>query len=206
MRYEVTKMSIRYLEDEIETRERNLDHFSGQLRERAERELDFRRKELAEMQKNIKIAEAELRRSTEAYLNQIANRTSPLVRAAVARQFGLVKEAIDELRKEHERFQKRLENEGKDAQFSSADLAMQLAVHAELIELLMYDGQVEEASQILDTMDTPDSALVMASDAVRAEYHNVRRGDLLDPAPHYRRLRQQIALCLGDFQTAIDMQ
>jgi tetratricopeptide (TPR) repeat protein len=198
-------MSIRYLEAEIENRERNLDQFSGQLRDVVEKDLDARRKELAEREKHVKVAEAELRRSTDRYLNQIVNKTSPLERAAVARQLGLVKEAIDELRKEHERVQKQLEVEGKDANFSAADLALQLAVHAELIELLIYDGQVEEASQILDSIDTPDTAPVMAAEAVRGEYHNLRR-NLLDPAPHYRQLRQRIALCVGDFQTAIEMQ
>jgi len=203
--FDVTKMSIRYLEDEIEAREKNLDQFSGQLRDRAEKELDFRRKELAEREKQVKTAETDLRRSTDRYLNAVANQTSPLERARIARVLGLVKEAIDELRREHERFQKRLEGEGKDANFSDADLALQFAVHAELIELLMYDGQVEEASQILDAMDTQDAARVMASDRIRAEYHNVRH-EMVDPAPHYRRLRQQIALSVGDFQTAINMQ
>src|SRR5206468_780202 len=59
MLYDVTKMSIRYLEDEIQAREKSLDQFSGQLRDRAEKELDFRRKGLAESEKQVKAAETE---------------------------------------------------------------------------------------------------------------------------------------------------
>jgi hypothetical protein len=69
----------------------------------------------------------------------------------------------------------------------------------------MYDGQVEEASQILDAVDTADTAALMTSQSLRDEYKNIRH-NALEPATHYRRLRQTVAFCLGDFETAVRMQ
>jgi len=202
---DVTKLSVDYLRDDIERQEASLSELTGDTRERMEKDIDRRRRLLNDREKTVKAADAAIKRGTDSYVNTAATKTSPLERAAIARQFGLVKEAIDELRREHDRFQKQLKADGNEEKFSSAELAMQLAIHAELIELLLYVGQVEEASQILDSIDTPASATLMATDMVRMEYRNARR-NAVDPATHYRKLRQQVAFCTGDFDRAVEVQ
>ena len=203
--YDITKFSVAYLKDEIERSERNLERLSGDARDRAEKELDGQRRRLTETEKQLKQAETELARTTDRYITQSASKSSLVDRAMLARQFGLYKEATDILRKEHERFQKQLQAEGERVNLSAQDLALQLAIHAELIELLMFDGQVEEASQILDAVDTADTAALMTAQPLRDEYKNIRH-NALEPATHYRRLRQSVAFCLGDFETAVRMQ
>ena len=85
----------------------------------------------------------------------------------------LTREVISELHKSHEAFQKQLQVEGDKQKYSSAELAQHLAVHAELVELLMY-GRIEEAALILDTIDSPDGMTAMSSQGVRVEYARIR--------------------------------
>jgi hypothetical protein len=203
--FDVTKLSVEYLKDEIERGEQAVESLSGETRDRVEKNLDRRRRQLSEREKAVKAADAELKRSTDRYVNAAAGRTSPLERAMIAKHSGLVQEAIQELRKEHERLQKQLESDGEKAKFTSTELAMHLAVHAELIDQLLYVGQVEEASQILDTMETPDTIALMGSEMVKAEYRNARRSPV-EPAVHYRKLRQAVAFCTGNFERAVEVQ
>ena len=166
--------------------------------------------------------DADIRKNMDTYVNVAASTSSPLERAAVARRYGLVHEAIAELRKSHEALQKQLENDGDRKRFSPADSALHLAVHADLIELLLYDGHAEEASQILDSIDTPETIAVMGTETLRGEYYNIRRRALIamgmdprnpgvgrydtDPAAHYRSLRQAVSMVVGDFKGAADIQ
>jgi tetratricopeptide (TPR) repeat protein len=217
--FDVTLLGLKYLEDEIDVWETNLDRLSGDIREQLAKEIDARRKDLAEQKKKVELGEADLRKSTDKYVNQAAGLSSPLDRAALARQYGLVREAIAELHKAHEQFQKQLDNESEKKQFAPVDLALQFAIHAELIELMMYDGRVEEASRILDSVDTQESVDVMRTDAVRAEYAKARRKALYivnprnppvsqyddNPAAHFRTLRQAVALATGDFERATEV-
>ncbi|HKB03030.1 MAG TPA: hypothetical protein VKD90_12470, partial [Gemmataceae bacterium] len=217
MQLEATRMGTLYLRFQGDDLESNLDRFQGDDRAKMEQHITNMRRLLDDKERAIKIAEAEVRKATDKYINSAASLTSPLDRAAVARRFGVANEGIIELLKAHQLFQKQLENEAERKRFSPADLALQLAVHAELVEQLMYAGKAEEAVQILETVDTPESASVMNSDAVRAEYFNLRirsrtlmLGDArlapsrhdLDPTGHYRSLRQALAICLGDYETA----
>jgi tetratricopeptide (TPR) repeat protein len=143
--------------------------------------------------------------------------TSPLDRAGLARRSGLHQEAVQELRKAHDQFQKQLGEEKK--KFTSDELAQQFVVLAELIELLMYDGHVEEAAQFLETLDTPDTLALMRDEGVRRAHAGYRQRLLSlvnperpfspydgDPAGHFRMLRLAVALGVGDYPTAIDAQ
>jgi hypothetical protein len=214
------KLATEYLRFEADDLETLLDRPELQEeRERGERQVDDMRRLLKDRERSIELAEADLRKATDKYVNEAARQSSPLDRAAIARRFGVVKEGINELYKAHQLFQKQLENESERKQFTPAELALQLAVHAELIEQMLYAGRAEEAGQILDTVDAPDAVGVMASEAVRREYFAVRvraRGLMFgdprvppspyddDPAAHFRNLREAVALSLGDYKGATD--
>jgi hypothetical protein len=214
LRLDVTKLSNDYLRFEADELESLLERPElKDERERGERQVDDMRKALKDRERMIEAAESDLRKASDKYVNEAARQPSPLDRAAIARRFGLAKESIDVLYKAHQQFQKQLESEGERKQFTPADLAQQLAVHAELVEQMLYAGRAEEAGQILDTVDTPDAAGVMASEAVRREYYTVRaRARALmfappspyddNPAAHYRNLREAVALALGAYEAA----
>lgn len=217
---EVTRLAVAYLRDEVDFLEGEVGRVPAETRERIDKELEFRRKDLDFEERRLKEGEAALQNASDKYINAATGSifVSPLNRAALARQFGLHREAIRELRRAHEQFQKDLGEDKK--KFSSDELAQQLAIHAELIELLMFDGQVEEAAQILDSLDTPDTQALMREDGVRRAYFVHRRQALGimnpqrppysryddDPAAHFRSLRLAIALSVGDFEQAITAQ
>ena len=177
------------------------------VRDAAEADLEDRRRALDALERDLKVREPDLKAATDRYTVEITALTSPVDRAAMARRYGLVREAIVELRKAQEQFQKQLGDRG-DQSFPPAELANLLAVHAELIELLWYDGKVEESAQILDTVDTPEVLRIMDTPAVRQEYVRVRQRALglmfrrpavpsspydADPAGHFRNLRRALA-------------
>ncbi|HKB01837.1 MAG TPA: hypothetical protein VKD90_06435, partial [Gemmataceae bacterium] len=221
LQLDITRQSVEYLNHLIDQREAELARVTGDERDRVDKEVDQLRKMVDSQARRYKDGKAELEKGTAKYINAAVGQLfiSPLNRAALARQFGLVQEATKELRRAHDQFQKDL---GEGKKFSSDDLALQLAIHAELIELLMFDGHVEEAAQILESLDTPDTVALMDSPTVRQAYFSHRRQALAilfggpqraplsrydtDPASHFRSLRQAVALCVGDFQTAIDAQ
>jgi hypothetical protein len=220
LRLEVTRLGVAYLRDQVDFLESERDRATGDARERLDKELEARRKGLDMEEQRLKEGEDELRKSTDKYINAATGSlfVPPLNRAALARQFGLHREAIRELRRAHEKFQKELGEDKK--KFSPDELAEQMAIHAELVELLMFDGEVEEASQILDSFDTPDTLALMRGDAVRRAYFVHRRQALTilnpqrppfsryddDPAGQFRSLRQAVALSVGDFDQAIAAQ
>ena len=118
LRYDVTVLANRYLEDDIENLETTLERLTGDAREQFENAIAAKRKDLAAQKKKAELAETELRKSTDKFINQAATMSSPLERAALARQYGLVREAIAELHKAHEQFQKQLDNDAERKQFS----------------------------------------------------------------------------------------
>jgi hypothetical protein len=218
---DVLKLLITYLRQDVQDREAALTTLPADSRESAEAELDSRRRFLGLVEKDLQNKEPILQRNLEKYLIGAADRSSAVERAAVARRFGLVREAITELRKAHEQFQKQLQDK-PDQEFPPAEFAGHLAVHAELIEQLWYEGKVEEAAQILDTVDTPVVMRVMDSPQVRAEYFRVRQRAMsllfqgsktvpsspydADPAGHFRNLRRAMSTILGDFERAKEVQ
>jgi hypothetical protein len=217
--FDLTKLGIVYLTDDIKYLEDELSQAVGEVRERLQRDLDARQKELTNREKAVKEAEKELASISDKYVNESAGLASALDRAAAARRYGLTQQAVAELYKAHEQFQKQLGDGTK--KFSSEELAQQLAGHAELIELMLYVGRVEEAAQILNALDTPDTVALMGTDAVRAAYFNARQQYLavlfrgrrprptphdMDPAGHYRTLRHWVSLCVGDFDRAAEAQ
>jgi hypothetical protein len=216
--FDVTLLSITYLKDDVSFLESEMGRFTGETRERMQKDLEAKQKELDARERAVKVGREELGRSTDKYINQSAAMSSPLDRAALARQYGLIQQAVSELEKAHQQFQKQLGDSSK--KFSSEELALQLAVHAELIELMLYVGRVEEAAQILDALDTPDTMALMGTEAVRLAYFNVRQRALgimfqgrpprtrfdLFPAEHYRTIRQGVAICIGDFERAVEVQ
>jgi tetratricopeptide (TPR) repeat protein len=215
---DVTKLSAEYLRADVAALEDEANRLTGEARDRAEKDIDARRKALAQQERDVAEAEKQLARMTDRYILESARHASALDRAAVARSNGLTRQAVEELYKAHEQFQKQLSDGSR--KFSSEELAQQLATYAELIELMLYVGRVEEAAQILDAVDAPETAALMTTDAVRAAYFNARRQALTvmfrgrppmsrwdsNPADHYRVLRQWVALCVGNFEQAIDAQ
>jgi hypothetical protein len=217
LQLEMIKLLRDYERYQVDDLEEQLDLRSGEERGRAEREVESRRKQLSDLDKEIQAREKNMESNVSAYINASASSIAALDRAAIARRFGLVREAISELRKSHEALQKQLQTEGDRKAYTPAESARHLAEHAELIELLLIDGRAEEAVQILDSIDDPNTVAAMTSDAVRSEYFFQRRTALqklnprqppfsrfdADPAAHYRALRQLVSLTVGDFERAI---
>jgi hypothetical protein len=210
---------LRYMVDEQENRLGNLD---ADTRAQVEKRIEADRRTLAMRDKQIKEWEEQRTKNFQSYVNEAAGKASAIERAAVARRRGLVREAIAELYKKHEELQKQLEADGDKKKFAPADLAMHLASHAELIELMMYDGRVEEASKILDSIYTETTIEAMNTPILRSEYMTVRGQALRalfpdprmlplsrfneDPAAHYRSLRMAVSLAVGDFTSAATVQ
>jgi hypothetical protein len=216
------KLAVAYLRRDVEDREAALPAVPTDARDAAATQLEDRRRYLVRLEQELQNRDTALKGNLTKYLVEMQPLTSAMDRAAVARRYGLVREAISELRKTHEQFQKQLQDR-PDRQVPAAELATTLAVHAELIELLWYDGQVEEAARILDTVDsTPEVLRVMETPAVRAEYLRIRQRALgllfrgapaipnspynADPAAHFRNLRRALSIIVGDFERAKDVQ
>jgi hypothetical protein len=216
------RLAVAYLRWDVEEREAALPTVPADTRDAAEAQLEDRRRYLVRLDQDLQNRDAALKGNLTKYLNEMQTLTSPTDRAAVARRYGLVREAITELRKAHEQIQKQLQD-NPDRQVPPAELATTLAVHAELIELLWYDGQVEEAARILDTIDSSQVVMrAMETPTVRAEYFRVRQRALgllfrgapaipnspynADPAAHFRNLRRALSMIIGDFERAKDVQ
>jgi hypothetical protein len=203
----------------VEDMESRMDRLTGDESVRAERDLEDRRRRLGDLEREIKTRENDVRANTQQYVDVAARYTAPLDRAAVARRFGLVREAITELYKSHESLSKQF-SEGGGKKFTPAETARYLAEHAELIELLLYDGRAEEAAQILESIEQPETLASMEAEAVRNEYFLARRSAVekmnpnypalsrfdRDPAAHYRGLRLMVSLVVGDFERAVEVQ
>jgi tetratricopeptide (TPR) repeat protein len=215
------KLAVAYLRQDVEDREAALPGVPADNRDVAEAQLEDRRRYLVRLEQELQNRDTALKGNLTRYLNDSQTLTSPTDRAAVARRYGLVREAIGELRKAHEQFQKQLQDR-PDRQLPAAELASALAVHAELVEQLWYDGQVEEAARILDTVDTPEVLKIMDTPPVRQEYLRVRQRAMgilfrgaravpnspydADPASHFRNLRRALSMIVGDFERAKDVQ
>jgi tetratricopeptide (TPR) repeat protein len=163
----------------------------------------------------------ELRERSNFYVNTVANLQSPIDRSAVARRVGLVLTAVEELERAHQQYEKRLATEADRARMTPADQAEYVAVHAELIELMLYTGRAEEAAAMMEGLDTSENRLVMGSEPVRREYFRIRRRALAamfpgqqiprtpyddDPVGQVRNLRQAVSRAVGHFDTVITSQ
>ena len=217
------KLGTAYLRYNLDDLEASLDRRNPETRAQLEREIDSGRRMLAERERRIKELEKNQQTNRQNYHNSVARYTSPIERAGIARKYGLVREAIEELYKTHAALQKQSQSETEKRKLSPGDSARQLADHAALVELMLYDGRVEEASQILDSIDTSENMAIMEADPqLRVEYSIVRRTYLSalgtdsrnpiftrfdnDPASHFRALRQGVAMITGDFKAATDVQ
>jgi hypothetical protein len=215
------KMGTDYLRFNLDELESSLDRRNPETRDQLEREIESGRRMLADRERRIKAFESDQRTNRQNYVNTVPQVTSPIERAAIARRYGLVRDAIEELYKVHAALQKQPLTEADRRKLSPADSAKQLAEHAELIELMLSDGRVEEASQILDSVDTAENMSIMESDPLlRGEYFAIRRKYMSaldprnptitrfdnDPAAQFRALRQGIAMIIGDFKSAADIQ
>ena len=163
LQIDAAKLGTEYLRLFTDEHESRLSKLDADSRTRAEQEIESARQAIADRERQTKKWEADLKKNFEQYVNVAAGLTSPVERAAVARRYGLIREAIAELRKKQDELQKLIEAKKT---LSPPELAMQLAAHAELIELMMYDGRVEEAAQI-DTIDNPDTMEAMTTEPVR---------------------------------------
>ena len=219
---DVLKLMIVYLKQDIQDREAYLTTLPPDSRDAGEADVEERRRYLNDFERALKDREPRLETNRARYVIEAADRPTALERAAVARRWGLVREAIAELRKEHEQVQKRAEESGGKLSLPPNELARVLAVYAELIEQLWYDGKVEEAVLILNTVDTPVGMAEMDHRLVRDEYYRLRqqflgqmfRGQKLvpqspydgDPAGHFRNLRRALSIIVGDFDRAAEVQ
>ena len=220
LRLEATISSSKFLRANTEELEIELGRYEGEERKQKQEVVDFFNRRLKEMDREIESLSTTLQKSKDQYVNVVASLSSPLDRASVARRYGLVREAIKELFNSHESLQKQLGADGDGKKLPVSDLPLHLAVHAELVELMIYDGRVEEAAKILGTMDDPDSMRAMEDDKLRQAYFTLRRKALSwlnpkapnpspfdeNPALRYRSLRQAISLILGDFTRAAEIQ
>jgi hypothetical protein len=218
---DVFKLAGTYLRQDIDDKEAALPGKTGDARDAAEADLDKQRRQLTEVEKQVTDLGAVVEKNTVLYINRASGQTSALDRAAVARRLGLVREATAELMKAHEQFQKQLDDR-PDRGPEWAALAGQLAAYAELIELLWYDGRVEEAGEILDTIDTTEVLRLMEGPAIRDQYQAARQRAMnllfpdprqrptsaydANPAAHFRALRRGLALIVGDFERAAESQ
>jgi tetratricopeptide (TPR) repeat protein len=219
---ECRRVLVAYLRASID----DADSLAGRVtddavRARLDREVTGRRAELAELTKSLEEAEKGLKGQGDVYVNAVASRTAPRERGAVARSNGLVLTAIEELEKAHQQYEKRLANEAERNRMTPADQAEYAAVHAELIELMLYTGRAEEAAALLDGLDTPENRAVLRSDAVRQQYAVVRQKAFramfrsqqvpltpydLDPVGQLRSLRQAVSLSMGHFDAVAASQ
>jgi hypothetical protein len=217
LRLDMLRLYQKYESFQVDQLESQLDELPGEERGRAERDVESRRKQLGEVEKAIQAGEKELQSNMASYINLSASKTAPLERAAVARRFGLVGEAIAELRKSHEALQRQPSNEGERKSYSQAEIARHLAEYADLIELMLYAGQAEEAVQILDAIDVPETVAAMGTQQVQSEFFRLRfeaaknlnprypqvgRFDN-NPAAYYRALRQRASLAVGDHERVV---
>jgi tetratricopeptide (TPR) repeat protein len=205
----------------------DLDAAPGRLadeeaRKQEERELTGLKQHLEQLQKAIDQEDANLRSADTNYVNFVAATTSPLDRAALARRFGLIRKAIEELERAQQQFEKRMANEADRLKMTPADQAQYVAVHAELIELLLYAGRAEEAASLMEALDSDNNRTVMSTAPVRDQYFNARRKAfaVLFPAPqqrpmspydtnpvaHVRSLRQVVGLAVGQFDAVVTSQ
>jgi hypothetical protein len=210
---------LRYFVDEQDNRLGSLD---ADTRALVEKRIEVDRRALANRDKLIKEWEEQRNKNFQTYVNAAAGKASAIERAAVARRHGLVREAIAELYKKHEELESKSASSPGKLELPPADMAMQLAGHAELIELMMYAGRVEEASKILDWIYTDSTIEAMNTTIVRGEYANARNQALQalfpdprmrpmsrfnqDPAAHFRSLRMAVSLAVGDFTGAATVQ
>lgn len=216
---EATKLEVAFLRYDVDEREGNLDRLRPDDRDRAEQVLSDRRKRLTAVEKRLAQVEAGTRDTAARFENDAASALTGLERGMAARRWGLVREAIAALRRVHDAFQKTLATEGEQDKLTPAEFAFQFAVHAELIELLLYDGQAEEAARILDSIHTPQTIGMMETEAIRNEYFKARRQAAVrvkvpgppgrydrEPAAQYRALRLIVSLVVGNFDKAAEAQ
>ncbi|HEX3151410.1 MAG TPA: hypothetical protein VHR66_25250, partial [Gemmataceae bacterium] len=193
---------------------------STEARDRQDRIVDGMRKRLEAMEKTANEKEAARQKGQERFVIVAASMASALDRSAAARRFGLYREAISELRKAQEEYQKKVKD-GEDSKLSLTDQATNLAIHAELIELLWNDGKFEEAVQILDSVDSAANLQAMEGMQMREAYYRarMRAAQVMfqdapqqrqpspfdsDPAAHFRALRRAASLAAGQFERAAE--
>lgn len=218
--HDVIKVSAAYLRQNIADLEAILPRLPEEQQKQLEKDIAGRTRALEERNKEIEKQTNDLKKMNDRYVNAVASIVSPIERSAVARRFGLVKEAIAELTKAQQQYQKQLEGDGANKQMSPEETASLLAVHAELVELLMYAGQAEEAARILQTIDGGGENDVPVNDRVRVEYAKIRSKAAArlipespprspydaDPAAHFRVIRMTLSLALGQFDSVIRAQ
>ena len=217
---DVIRSGVKSFRAETEEVESTLGRFEGVELARKQEEIDSRNTELKRLDREIESLEGTVRKNTENYLNEAAALSTPVERAAVARRYGLVREATNELHKAHEKYQKQSESERMGKELSLSESAQRLAVYAELVELMIFDGRVEEAVNVLSTMDHDEALIAMESVPLKDAYRAVRRKvvalqsprsrseTFLDsnPAMRYRGLRLAVSMITGNFERATKLQ
>ncbi len=181
-----------------------------------QRELDRREKELGQLEQLAK-------KQSDKVANETARLTEPLDRATLARREGLAQEALEELLKANDLFQKKLAdldaNPGKGRP-TEAEYGAHLALVGDLVELLLYAGRAEEAVAILGSADDDPAALAGLTPATREAYARARfsAARLLnpqnpqpapydtDPPARFRVLRVLAGLVTGDYGRAVEAQ
>jgi tetratricopeptide (TPR) repeat protein len=200
---------------------------SGSLSEAQSKEYDQLSMRFENMEKAILDGDTEIKRRSDAYINASGRMNDALSRAALASQYGLAKEALAELYKEHQNFQSVLQDEARARQISPTELGRQFALHGELIELLLMSGRAEEAADIVETFSGNESQTAMKSQEVIDIFiqsrinsftlktgqqiqnlpPDVRQGVLAEltqtPLFYFRNLRRMTALITGQFDKLI---
>jgi tetratricopeptide (TPR) repeat protein len=213
------RLDIAYFRRSLDSMQSAADQLPADLRDKQQAEHDRGLKQLVAMESKANELDGIRQKGFERYLIAAQDKASALDRAAEARRSGLYREAIGELKKAQEEFQKLVETKSVN-DLPPSELAVNLAIHAELIELLWYDGKVEEASEILGTIDNnEDNLRAMDTPSVRDAYYRARQRAITimfldspqsrpnsphdaNPAGHFRALRKSLALAVGDFERA----
>lgn len=219
---DVLRLDAAYLRRDLEGQAAAMDRIPADMRDKQQAALDRRFKQLQAMESTAGELDAVRQKGLERYVIASARYSSALDRAAEARRAGLYREAIIELKKAQEEFQKLVETKNVN-DLPPAELAVNLAIHAELVELLWYDGRVEEASEILGTVDgNEDNLHAMDAPAVREAYFRARQraiGIMFQDSPqsrpssphdgnpsgHFRALRKSLSLAVGQFERAAEV-
>jgi hypothetical protein len=163
-----TRVTERYLGYELSLREAEKDR-SSDLELRETEGMD---KQLKMLQKNLPLAEDEIQKRRDQFINDAARTSVAVERAAIARRYGLAQEALDELLKEMERLGKN--QASGTANFTPKERAEMFATYSDVVELLLYAGRVEDALDVLEIFDSPNVMTELQGDMLRQNYLGVR--------------------------------
>lgn len=185
--------------------------------------IDERHRQLDKLEKELSQLEKAMQTQMEKFTTESMRYNEPIEKASIARREGLANEALQELNKANERFQKKLNDLAANpgaAKPTEAEYGAHLAIVGDLVELKLYAGQTEEALAILGTLEGEQSNLSSLSGPVMEAYFKGRMAAarLLnpqnpqpqpydqDPASRIRVLQLVAGLVAGDYERVVQSQ